>query len=216
MADRSRIFDLASTVVVVVAALTLVGFQLFARPAVPTGAPPTLMGFVETWREDNASGVWIGPPDAKMVITGFMDFTCPYCQQLAPVIDSLMTLHPDDVAFVFQHYPLARPQSIPAAIAAECADRQDRFPEMQRMIYERIDPAGETVWVEVADDAGVPDLEAFSSCLGLPQEEFPRIAAGSALGQHIGIRGTPTLWINGEVLNIRDVGGFERKLAELE
>lgn len=216
MADRSRVFDVASTIVVVVAAVAMVGFQAFGRPTVQAGSPPTTTAFVDTWEEDNESGIWMGSRDARMVITGFMDFTCPYCQQLAPVIDSLMTVHPNDVAFVFQHFPLGRPQSAPAAIAAECAERQGRFSQVYGLIYERLDPAAETPWLEVAEAAGVPHLDEFSSCITLPQEEFPRIEAGRSLGERIGIRGTPTIWINGEVLAIRTLSAFESKLAEIE
>jgi protein-disulfide isomerase len=43
----------------------------------------------------------------------------------------------------------------------------------------------------------------------VPPEAFPRIGAGRALGERLGVRGVPSVWINGELF------GGERSLAAL-
>lgn len=60
-----------------------------------------------------------GSQGAILEIIEFSDFECPYCAQARPVIDSLLSAHPDDVRYVFRHFPL--PNHAHAARAAQAA-----------------------------------------------------------------------------------------------
>ena len=48
-----------------------------------------------------------GNPDAPITIVAFSDFTCPYCEQAAYTINSLMSHYGKTVRYVFKNTPLA-------------------------------------------------------------------------------------------------------------
>lgn len=170
---------------------------------------------VENWREETAVGIRIGPTGARMTVTEFMDFTCPFCAMVVPAVDSLLSRHPGDVALVFQHFPLDRPLSVPSAVAAECADRQGRFAPMYRLLFAKQDSLGSWDWGTFAEEAGIPDLAAFEMCVKQPVDSFPRIEAGRDLGLRRNISGTPTLFVNGRRFGGRDFEEFREVAKKL-
>lgn len=171
---------------------------------------------VENWKEETALGIRIGPADARMVVTEFMDFTCPYCAQVVPAVDSLLARYPDEVALVFQHFPLeGRPHSRPSAVMAECAERQGKFEQMYRHLFAQQQQLGRRDGRAFGEDVGIPDLAAFEDCLGLPADSFPRIDAGRELGLTRNVSGTPTLYINGRRFRGRSFQQFSEVAEEL-
>lgn len=59
---------------------------------------------------------------AKVAVVEFSDFECPYCKQLHPTMLKMMEVYPEDVAWVYRHFPLEsiHPNARPAAHASEC------------------------------------------------------------------------------------------------
>jgi protein-disulfide isomerase len=65
------------------------------------------------WREDLkqpksvalAKRPVLGPVAAPVTVIAFSDFTCPYCQQAAEVLDRLMSARPQDIRLIFKHMP---------------------------------------------------------------------------------------------------------------
>lgn len=213
--SRARtVLDVLSTLIVTGAAIAMVTVFLTERGQ--GGQVAREARFIETWREDSEGGIRIGPRDAPIVITEFMDFQCPFCRQLVPLVDSILTAYPTEVAVAFQHFPLRiHDHAVAAAIAAECAERQGRFTEMYRSIFASQEHIGSRPWREYANESRVPDLEAFDTCISLPADSFPRIQNGRDLGSRTGVRGTPTVWINGSVgpLSFRKVRDLVEKEA---
>jgi protein-disulfide isomerase len=197
MSRMKTVLDIGSTAIVTVVAV-MVG-MIYVRDGHRDAALAIEPDSIENWRAENdASGVWIGDRNARIVITEFMDFQCPYCAVLVPEIESLVDEFSDDVAVVFQHFPLkSHVHSIPAAKAAECAERQDRFRQMYRTLFSSQSDIGVEPWSVFARDAKVPDVDAFTMCMTFPVDSFPRIQAGRSLGDRTGVRGTPTTWLNG-------------------
>jgi protein-disulfide isomerase len=145
-----------------------------------------------------------------------MDFTCPYCAQLASVLDSTMSDFPETVAVEFHYFPLsARGNSGLSAVVAECAAAQGRFPEMYRALLAQTDSLDLKSWMAFAREVGVALEERFAACISRPVDSFPRILADKALGQRVGVRGTPAVWINGRVSLDRDRSAFFRTIRDL-
>jgi len=213
MGNARQLFDTISTGAIAACALTMVVF--YVRGQVAGGAPAEGPVFVQEWEAENALGVRTGPANAPMVITKFLDFTCPYCQMAGVWIDEYMQEHPGEVALVVQHFTLGRPQSFPSAVAAECADRQGRFYETMKALYAMPDSFGVRPWESYAEEAGVPNLTSFIDCISLPADSFPRIAAGKEVGERHGVRGTPTIWINGHPFEGRDLASLRMRREEL-
>ncbi len=59
----------------------------------------------------------LGPEDAPVTVIAFSDFTCPYCQQAAEVLERVMKAHPGEVKFIFKHMPHGKDS--PARLASE-------------------------------------------------------------------------------------------------
>jgi protein-disulfide isomerase len=152
------------------------------------------------WRSEIPAGIRWGSPDAPLTIVEFMDFQCPYCAKWAARVDSLFAEYPKAVQVVMHHYPLASHAfAVPAAIAVECAVQQGMQKEFLQVVFKQQSSLGTRPWSEVAVDAAMPDIERFTQCVLLPVDSFPRIAYGRQLGERVGVRGTPTVWINGVV-----------------
>lgn len=208
-------WDVISTTVVAVAAVTMLVFYLHDRTLRKVAAEPEPT-FVDDWRDWGESGIRIGAGGATMTVATFTDFTCPFCRDLVPVIDSLAAEYPEDVAIEHHHYPLNMHEfAVPGAIAAECAHRQDKFAQMYHTLFFQMDSIGSKAWEGFAKDAGLPDLLGFEQCIQSPPEAFPRIAAGRALGARIGVTGTPSVWVNGEFFYGRTLEAFRERARKL-
>lgn len=216
MSKPRTIMETAATMLVTAAALVVASVYVHGQLA---GGSPSRGKVedseIENWQEDTALGIRVGPADARMVVTEFMDFTCPFCAMVVPAIDSLLARYPSEAALVFQHFPLNRPQSVPSAVAVECADRQGRFEPMYRLLFAQQESLGSKSWTTFADEAGIPDLAAFEECVKLPADSFPKIQAGRELGESRNIGGTPTLFVNGRRFDARSFEELQGVAEEL-
>ena len=206
MSKSRTTLETVSTMVLTVAAVAVAAVYIYGQLAGGPGARERVVedGQIENWQEEAALGIWIGPADARMVVTEFMDFTCPFCAMVVPAVDSLLAHYPAEVALVFQHFPLEnRSLSLPSAVAAECAERQGKFPPMYRLLFAQQESLGSKDWMTFAEEAGIPDRAAFEACVKLPADSFPRIDAGRNLGLRRNIGGTPTLFVNGRRFDAR-------------
>ncbi|MER7366519.1 Na+/H+ antiporter NhaA [Nonomuraea wenchangensis] len=151
-----------------------------------------------------------GRADAPITIVQYGDFECPYCGRLHPVLTRLLRDNPD-VRLVFRHFPLRtiHPRAASAAIVAEAAGDRGRFWEMHDVLYDN---------QRSLSDA---DLERHAARLGVePWEDVPRhasrIALDEASGRESGVRGTPTLFLNGvRYQGPLDEDAIGRAIAEL-
>ncbi|MEV5894184.1 Na+/H+ antiporter NhaA [Nonomuraea fuscirosea] len=140
-----------------------------------------------------------GPAKARVTIVEYGDFECPYCGRLHPILAEILRKNPD-VRLVFRHFPLRtlHPHAASAAIVAEAAAARGTFWEMHDLLYDN---------QRFLTDA---DLERYAAQLDVePWEEIPqrvaRIAVDEESGRASGVRGTPTLFING----VRYEGGHD-------
>ncbi|WP_213993010.1 DsbA family protein [Sodalis sp. dw_96] len=59
-----------------------------------------------------------GPADAKVAVVEFFDYQCVYCNQMAPIMESVMQAN-DKVKFVFKEWPIFGGRWQPSITAAE-------------------------------------------------------------------------------------------------
>jgi protein-disulfide isomerase len=198
MSTARGLVDVGSSVTMAFVAVVMLGMYVHDRRASTHAASFEPLQNIDNWRAETARGIPIGDPASPVVITAFMDLQCPFCRRLHFVLDTLRSEHPESVGVVYQHYPLANhPHAERAAVVAECGERQDRFREVVDARFVKQDSLGVKSWRSFGADANVPDQAAFARCVTLPADSFPRIAAGRILGDHTGVRGTPTVWVNG-------------------
>ncbi|WP_336216488.1 Na+/H+ antiporter NhaA [Nonomuraea sp. LPB2021202275-12-8] len=140
-----------------------------------------------------------GPKKAAVTIVEYGDFECPYCGRLHPVLQTLLQRH-KDLRVVFRHFPLRtlHPRAMPAALAAQAAAEAGRFWEMHDTLF---DNQRFLTDEDLARYAAELDVDLWSDLRGRTE----RIARDEASGRASGVRGTPTLFING----VRYQGGLD-------
>jgi protein-disulfide isomerase len=148
-----------------------------------------------------------GAPEAKVHVIEFSDFGCPYCAQFAR--DVYPELHRDYVAtgrvrwtyvpFVMGNFA----NGAAAAMAAECAAEQgvpafwrmhDELFETQREWRQARSPAD--LFRRYATSLGL-DAGGFATCLE-EQRPVARIRASNRAADRVGVRATPSFFINGK------------------
>ena len=179
-------------------------------PALPPGAPLVPDGPAVERIAVPLGGAQRGLSTAKVTIVEFSDFQCPFCGRVIPTLEQLLRDYPNDVRILFRHNPL--PFHNHAALAAEAsvaAEMQGKFWEMHDKLF--------------ADQSDLerPALELHAVQLGLDLTAFraaldshagkPRVDADLALARQLGVRGTPSFFIDGRpVLGAQPLAAFKQ------
>jgi protein-disulfide isomerase len=138
-----------------------------------------------------------GPADAPVTIVEFADFQCPFCATAQPIVEEVLKQYKGKVRYVFKNYPLVQihPEAIPAAIAAECANKQDKYWQMHDALFENHKKLGDETYTMIAQKIGLK-MDEFNSCRK-DQAIHDKINAEMEYGQSLGINATPAFYING-------------------
>ena len=145
-----------------------------------------------------------GPATVKLTLIEYGDYQCPPCVISFDVVEKVLARHPSDLRFVYRHHPGRRHRNaIPAAKAAEAAERQGKFWEMHRALFE-----GQKEWY--ASPTPQVIFERYARGLRLDArrfaEDYTSTEAERRLrrifedGQDIGVRGSPAFFLNGKRL----------------
>jgi protein-disulfide isomerase len=145
-----------------------------------------------------------GPVSAPLTITLYGDFQCPTCATEAMLLAQAWARISDRVRLVFRHYPLdTYPHSFEAARYVEAAGLQGRFWEMYNIIY-----GDQASWAPLPDATAA--FENYAEQLGLDIEQLStdaqlpvvreKILADQRGGNRAGVRATPTIFFNGEIM----------------
>lgn len=144
----------------------------------------------------------MGNKNAPVTVISFTDFQCPYCArfvlQTFPQIKKNF-IDTGKVKFVLRDFPLPFHEfSAKAHEAAECADDQSKFWEMHDLLFSN------------QDKLSITDLKGYAKSLGLDQTKFDscldsgkytsEIQKDISDGAAAGVSGTPSFFINGQML----------------
>jgi protein-disulfide isomerase len=198
---RSTLLDAAGNVSLIV--LCLVAVMLWLRSDRPQAGQRTTRS-EDTWHADwrtlLSSGTLVGEATAPVQLIELGDYQCPGCREFHKIWSAAHNRFERTVALTYVHYPLQyHPFAFQAAKAAECAKRQGRFVQMHAALFADQDSIGTKSFDRFADDAKVPDLEAFRRCAATT-DTFPIIREGLAVGRTLKVPGTPTILVNGLML----------------
>ena len=141
----------------------------------------------------------LGPDDAPVTVVEFADYECPACQQMFPLVKRLMRDFDGKVRLQFRDFPLdIHPSAIPAATAARCADEQGKFWEYHDALFSDPDDLSDMALFQRADDQKL-DRAKFESCFSSGRHRDPILKSFSD-GFALGVKSTPTLFVNGRIL----------------
>lgn len=141
-----------------------------------------------------------GPAGAPVTIVEFGDFQCPYCGGLFSTLKVVEAMYPDQARFVFRQLPLTNihPFAQKAAEASLCAYDQGRFWDYHDSLFENQQELGVEDLKRRARDLGL-DAARFDACLD-SGEQSERVAADVRAAVDAGVFSTPTLFINGRII----------------
>jgi protein-disulfide isomerase len=154
-----------------------------------------------------------GPKDAKVVITEFSDYQCPFCSQADALIQQVRAANPE-VAFVYKQFPLTsiHPNAMPASKAAIAAGKQGKYWEMHKLLFANQRALGADQLKEYAKQIGL-DVPKWETDMNSP-EVAEQINVEMKEAQTAEVRGTPTIFVNGKRLQTRSVEGFKAAIDE--
>ena len=154
-----------------------------------------------------------GPVQAPVEIVIFSDFQCPYCSKLVPILDQVKTLYPKEVKVVFKNYPLRNHSyARKAAIAALAANEQGEFWPFHDGLFENHSQIDDTFILMLADKLDL-DREQFQRDMK-NQKIWAQINKDIQEAKKVGVRGTPTVMVNGKLLQNRSVEGFRARIKK--
>lgn len=162
---------------------------------------------------DISNSPFLGEETSPIAIVVYDDFECPYCAKAVPLLKQVVDKYQGQAKLVFKNFPLSSHRNARnAALTALAADRQGKFWEVHDLLYENYNRLNPKRIDELAAQTGL-DLEQLKVDRADPQLNA-LITRDIDEGTAIGVRGTPTIFINGRLLQERSMAGFSRLIDE--
>ena len=149
-----------------------------------------------------------GNPNAPVTLEEFGDFQCPPCGSFATFTEKLLKEYDSRLRIVFRNFPLpAHEHAREAALAAEAAGMQGRFWEMYDVLYRE-----QVFWSYAPNTREL--FESYAGTIGLNLDQFKkdmdgekakeRVDSDHARGDSLGVKMTPTFFINNQPVDAKD------------
>lgn len=177
---------------------------------VTTGNSNSIKGTINTETLVRPDSPTLGAADAKVTVVEFLDPECEACAAFAPVVKKLLKDYDGKIRLVVRYMPL-HPNSLSAATFTEAAGEQGKYWQAQDMLFQKQPEWG----TKHGPNAGPPaDINAlfkkYAAELGLDMSKMDAAFAENRYnskiqrdlkdGQTLGVRQTPTFFVNGRRL----------------
>ena len=146
----------------------------------------------------------LAPTTDTITMYEYSNFFCSHCDDLQDTLKEIKKDYGVKIKIYHRQFPndAIHPLSTLAAEASECANDQNKFIEYHNLLFvgnrnKKI--TEKTDLIELAEMSEVEDIETFKKCLE-NHEKLEEIQADIDEGEKAGVKATPTLVINGEVL----------------
>lgn len=143
-------------------------------------------------------------PSQPVVLDEYADFACPYCARFAQLAlpqieqDFAAELGDGRLVYRFRHFPILGEWSWAAAAGAECARRQGKFRQYHDAVFAAIGQEAQPGLRKIAGQVALDEAQ-LNDCLAAP-ETHQAVEQDAEEATSLGIRGTPTLVLNGRLL----------------
>jgi len=206
--EKNQILTVLLTVAIVLSVVNIYGTWQIKKqievmpkgaPSPSQGVPAVPSGPVDVSLDDDPV---LGDSKAKVTIVEFSDYECPFCgRYFTQTYPQLKKDYIDTgkVRLVFRDYPLPFHQNAQkAGEASECADDQGKFWEMHDKLFRN------------QQALSVENLKKYAGELGLDQKKFDECLDSGKYasevqndmndGSKYGVSGTPSFFVNGQIL----------------
>lgn len=156
---------------------------------------------------DISTSPFKGAADAPVVIVEYTDFQCPYCAKLGAIFSQVLKKYPGKLKIVYKSYPLQSHQfAWKAAANAMAAHQKGKFWEFHDRLFANSKNLNDEKILEIRKLMGfdTPEFDALIKSAGVRK----KVADDRNEGQRNGVRGTPTVFVNGKRLKDKSLKGF--------
>ncbi len=174
----------------------------------PTASTSTSAPSGQLVREDSWT---MGPGEAKVTLVEFYDPECESCASFAPVVKKIYSDYGGKLRLVMRYMPLHR-NSITAANFLEAAGEQGKYWEAQDLLFKKQGEWGEKHGAP--PDPNAPSInilfDKYAKELGIDMDKArasinarkfdEKISRDRKDGQDLGVRKTPSFFVNGREL----------------
>lgn len=135
-----------------------------------------------------------------IIFSVFTDFQSPYSVRFNTVMKQVVENYPNDVKWIFKHFPLESMYSydLEAAEAVECAGDQNKFWEYTDVLLDNYSGINSSTLDNLAVSLRL-NLSQFKDCRD-SDKYINKINADSREGASLGVKGVPTSFINGSLI----------------
>lgn len=156
---------------------------------------------------DISTSPFKGAADAPVVIVEYTDFQCPYCAKLGAIFSQMLKKYPGKLKIVYKSYPLQNHKfAWKAAANAMAAHQKGKFWEFHDRLFANSKNLNDAKIMEIRKSLGfdTPEFDALIKSAAVRK----KVADDRNEGQKNGVRGTPTVFINGKRLKDKSLKGF--------
>lgn len=158
---------------------------------------------VELLTEDDP---WLGAEEPIIYVVAYESFGCPFCKDNQADIKQLLQKFSPIVRFITKDFPGEgmHPNVMNAHLAAACANEQSKYWEYRDVLY------ANQATEEAPDNFAKDNLKKLAKATGLNMQQFNKcldeekyaqeIRQDFASGVQIGVVGTPSYLINGNLI----------------
>jgi len=137
-----------------------------------------------------------------VTIVEYSEFQCPYCARVMPTVKRILAEYKGKIRWVMRDFPLSfHARAMPAAVAAHCAGKQDKFWNMYGKLFENQTKLSDADFATYASAIKGLDKKKWEACVKNPGPIDAKIKNNIDTGAKLGVSGTPAFFINGRRLS---------------
>lgn len=137
-----------------------------------------------------------GNAQGDVTMVEFFDYNCPYCRQVAPIMSQAAADDPQ-LRIVYKEFPILGPDSVFAAKAALAAQKQGKYSQFHKALFDARTRVTEAIVLKIATEAGL-DLARMKSDMQQPEIQA-LIDRNAELAQALRITGTPGFVVGDQI-----------------
>ncbi len=132
-----------------------------------------------------------------------------------PLLEQVLEQYPKDVKLVFKQFPLGNHKfAAPAALATLAANEQGKFWPLHDLIFANFNKLNDEKIKELVKEAGL-DVARYEQDLQKNSQTYLNLVRRDMQeGQRNGVRGTPSIFGNGRLLQQRSLPGFKTVIEQ--